>query len=29
MDKIAEDLEDTARRYNGKIFYWYLNKLKE
>jgi len=22
MDKIAEDLEDAARRHNSKIFYW-------
>ena len=28
-DKIAEDLEDAARRRNSKILYWYVNKLKE
>ena len=27
-DKIAEDLEDAARRHNNKIFYWHVNKLK-
>ena len=28
MDKIAEDLEDAARRHNSKILYWHVNKLK-
>ena len=28
MDKIAEDLEDSARRHNSKILYWHVNKLK-
>jgi hypothetical protein len=28
MDKIAKDLEDAARRYNSKIWYWYVNKLR-
>ena len=28
MDKIAEDLEDEARRHNSKILYWHVNKLK-
>ena len=28
MDKIVEDLEDAARRYNSKILYWYVNKLR-
>ena len=28
MDKIAEDLEDAARRHNSKKLYWYVNKLK-
>ena len=28
-DKIAEDLEDAARRHNIKILYWYVNKLRE
>ena len=27
-DKIAEDLEDAARRHNSKILYWHVNKLK-
>ena len=27
MDKIAEDLEDAARRHNNKILYWHVNKL--
>ena len=28
MDKIAEDLEDAARRHTSKILYWYANKLR-
>ena len=28
MDKIAEDLEDAARRHNSKILYWLVNKLR-
>ena len=28
LDKIAEDLEDAARRHNSKILYWHVNKLK-
>ena len=28
MDKIAEDLEDSARLHNSKILYWYVNKLR-
>ena len=28
MDKIAEDLENSARRHNSKILYWHVNKLK-
>ena len=28
MDKIAEDLEDAARRHNSKILYWHVNKLR-
>ena len=28
MDKIAEDLEDTARWHNSKILYWHVNKLR-
>ena len=28
MDKIAEDLEDAARRHNSKILYWHINKLR-
>jgi len=28
MDKIADDLEDAARRYNSKILYWHVNKLR-
>ena len=28
MDKIAEDLENGARRHNSKIFYWHANKLR-
>ena len=28
MDKIAEDLEDGARRRNNKILYWRVNKLR-
>ena len=28
MDKIAINLEDTAKRRNGKILYWYVNKLR-
>ena len=28
MDKIAEDLEDAARRHNNKILYWHVNKLR-
>ena len=28
MDKIAEDLEDTARRHNSRILYWHVNKLR-
>ena len=27
-DKIAEDLEDAARRYDSKILYWHVNKLR-
>ena len=27
MDKIAEDLEDAAKRHNSKILYWHVNKL--
>ena len=27
MDKITED-KDVARRYNSKILYWHVNKLK-
>ena len=28
MDKIAKDLEDLARRYNSKILYWHVNRLR-
>ena len=28
MDKIAEDLEDAARRHNSKILFWHVNKLR-
>ena len=28
MNRIAEDLQDEARRYNSKILYWYVNKLR-
>ena len=28
MDKIAEDLEDAARRHNSKILYRHVNKLR-
>ena len=28
MGKIAEDLEDAAKRYNVKILYWHANKLR-
>ena len=28
MDKIAEDLEDAARRHYSKILYWHFNKLR-
>jgi hypothetical protein len=28
MDKIADDLEDAARRHNSKILYWHVNKLR-
>ena len=28
MDKIAEYLEDAARRHNNKILYWHVNKLR-
>ena len=28
MDKFVEDLEDAARRYNSKKFYWYVKKLR-
>ena len=28
MDKIAEDLEDAARRHNSKILYLHVNKLR-
>ena len=28
MDKIAEDLEDAARRNNSKILYWHVYKLR-
>jgi len=28
MDKIAEDMEDAARRYNSKILSWHVNKLR-
>ena len=28
MDKIAENLEDAARRHNSKILYWHVNKLR-
>ena len=28
MDKIAEDLGGAPRRYNSKILYWHVNKLK-
>ena len=28
MDKIAEYLEDAARRHNSKILYWHANKLR-
>ena len=28
MDKIAEDLEDAARRHISKILYWHVIKLK-
>ena len=27
-DKIAEDLQDAARRHNSEILYWHVNKLK-
>ena len=27
MDKIAEDLEYSARRHNSKIWYWHVHKL--
>jgi len=26
--RIAEDLEDAARRHNSKILYWHVNKLR-
>jgi len=29
MDKIAKDLEDTAKWHNSKILYWHVNKLIE
>ena len=28
MDKIAEDLENAARRHNSKILYWHIHKLR-
>ena len=28
MDKIAEDLEDSARQHNSKILQWHVNKLR-
>ena len=28
MDKIAEDLEDAARRHNSKMLYWHVNKFR-
>ena len=28
MDKIAEDMEDAARRHNSKILYWHVTKLR-
>ena len=28
MDKIVEDLEDAAKRYNSKISCWQVNKLR-
>ena len=28
IDKIAEDLEDAARRYNSKRFFWHVSKLR-
>jgi hypothetical protein len=28
MNKIAEGLEDAARRYNSKMLYWHVNKLR-
>ena len=28
MDKIAENLEDAARRHNSKLLYWHVNKLR-
>jgi len=28
LDKIAEDLEDVARRHNSKELYWHVNKLR-
>ena len=28
MDKAVEDLENSGRRHNSKILYWYFNKLK-
>ena len=28
MDKIAQDLENAARRHNSKILYWHVNKLR-
>ena len=29
MDKIAEDLEDAARRHNSKILYWHVNSIEK
>ena len=29
LDKMPEDLEDTARQPNSKIFNWHVSKLRE
>ena len=28
MDKIVEDLKDTARRHNSKMLHWHVNNLR-
>jgi len=28
IDKIAEDMENAARRHNSKILHWHVNKLR-